>query len=170
MATRHLIELGHREIAHLAGPQDWSEARARLEGWRMEMAAAKLRPPEPIFGDWSTEFGYSAGARIATDKDITAVFTANDPIAIGLLSALHDAGRAVPDEISIVGFDNQPETAYLIPPLTTVAQDFPAVGRRAVDTIMRAISGLPASEKNLIDPELIIRSSTASPRFAAKRR
>jgi DNA-binding LacI/PurR family transcriptional regulator len=168
MATRHLLELGHREIAHLAGPQDWTEARARREGWRMEMAAAGLRPPEPIVGDWTPDFGYSAGARIATDKDITAVFTANDPIAIGLLSALHDAGRAVPDEISIVGFDNQPETAYLIPPLTTIAQDFPAVGRRAVDTLLLAISGLPVSDKSLIAPELIIRSSTSAPKLAAR--
>jgi DNA-binding LacI/PurR family transcriptional regulator len=164
MATRHLLDLGHQEIAHLAGPQDWSEARARLEGWRTEISAAKLRPPEPIFGDWTAEFGYSAGARIATEQGITAVFAANDQIAIGLLSALHQAGRAVPDDVSVVGFDNQPETAYLIPPLTTVGQDFPAVGRRAVDTLLLAISGSPASEQNLIAPELVLRFSTSTPR------
>ena len=164
MATKHLLDLGHKEIVHLAGPQDWSEARARLDGWRMEMAAARLRPPEPILGDWTAEFGYSAGARIATEQAITAVFAANDQIAIGLLSALHQAGRSVPDDISVVGFDNQPETAYLIPPLTTIVQDFPAVGRRAVDTLMLAISGSPASDQNLVAPELVIRFSTSTPR------
>jgi DNA-binding LacI/PurR family transcriptional regulator len=164
MATRHLLDLGHREIAHLAGPQDWSEARARHEGWRTEMAAAGLRPPEPLIGDWSAEFGYSAGPMIAADNRITAVFAANDQIAIGLLSALHQAGRRVPEDISIVGFDNQPETAYLIPSLSTVRQDFPEVGRRAVHTLILAISGAPAPDHDLIPPELIIRWSTASRR------
>ena len=121
-------------------------------------------PAGANFGDWTAEFGYSAGARIATEQGITAVFAANDQIAIGLLSALHQAGRRVPDDISVVGFDNQPETTYLIPPLTTIGQDFPAVGRRAVDTLMRAISGSPASEENLIAPELVIRFSTSTPR------
>jgi DNA-binding LacI/PurR family transcriptional regulator len=167
LATRHLLDLGHREIAHLAGPQDWSEARARLEGWRTEMATAGLRPLPPIIGDWSAEFGYSAGSHIAADRSITAVFTANDQIAIGLLSALHHAGRRIPNDISIVGFDNQPEAAYLVPPLTTVRQDFPEVGRRAVETVILAISGSPAPEHDLIAPQLVIRSSTDSPRSQA---
>jgi DNA-binding LacI/PurR family transcriptional regulator len=162
LATRHLLDLGHHEIVHLAGPQDWSEARARLEGWRAEMAKAGLRPPEPIIGDWSAEFGNSAGSRVAVDRNITAVFAANDQIAIGLLSALHQAGRRIPEDVSVVGFDNQPETAYLIPPLTTVRQDFPELGRRAVDTLILAIAGSPAPEQDLIAPELVVRSSTAS--------
>jgi DNA-binding LacI/PurR family transcriptional regulator len=128
------------------------------------MAAAGLRPPEPLIGDWSAEFGYSAGPMIAADNRITAVFAANDQIAIGLLSALHQAGRRVPEDISIVGFDNQPETAYLIPSLSTVRQDFPEVGRRAVHTLILAISGAPAPGHDLIPPELIIRWSTASRR------
>jgi DNA-binding LacI/PurR family transcriptional regulator len=164
LATRHLIDLGHREIAHLAGPQDWSEARARLEGWRTEMATAGLRPPQPIIGDWSSEFGYSIGSDVAADRNITAVFTANDQIAIGLLCALYQADRRVPDDISIVGFDNQPETAYVLPPLTTVTQDFPEVGRRAVEAVISAISGSPAPAHDLIAPQLVIRSSTSSPR------
>jgi DNA-binding LacI/PurR family transcriptional regulator len=167
MATRHLLDLGHREIAHLGGPQHWSEARARHEGWRAEMFAAGLRPPEPVFGDWSAEFGYTAGMRLATDRDVTAVFTANDQIAIGLLSALHQSGRTVPDDISIVGFDNQPEAAYLIPPLTTISQDFPAVGRQAIDTLLLAISASSAPDQNLIQPELIIRSSTSTPKLTS---
>ena len=161
LATRHLLDLGHREIMHLGGPQDWSEARARHDGWRAEMVAAGLRPPEPVFGDWSAEYGYAAGSRVTADPTVTAVFTANDQIAIGLISALHQAGRRVPEDISIVGFDNQPETGYLVPPLTTVHQDFPAVGRRAVDTLMLAISGADAPEPDLIEATLVVRSSTA---------
>jgi DNA-binding LacI/PurR family transcriptional regulator len=142
MATAHLLQLGHREIVHLGGPQDWREARARLDGWRAEMTSAGLRPPEPIVGTWAAEFGHSAGAEITRSREITAVFAANDQIALGLLSALHGAGRAVPGDISVVGFDNQPEAAYLVPPLTTVGQDFPAVGRRAVDNLICAMSGV----------------------------
>jgi DNA-binding LacI/PurR family transcriptional regulator len=161
MATAHLLQLGHSEIAHLAGPQDWSEARARRDGWRAEMTSAGLRPPEPIVGTWTAEFGHSAGSEIARSREITAVFAANDQIAIGLLSALHAAGRAVPGDISVVGFDNQPEAGYLVPPLTTIAQDFPAVGRRAVDSLICAMSGLDEPQRSLIVPELIVRSSTA---------
>jgi DNA-binding LacI/PurR family transcriptional regulator len=115
LATKHLLDLGHREIAHLAGPQDWSEARARHEGWRMEMAAAGLRPPEPLIGDWSAEFGYSAGPVIAADHSITAVFAANDQIAIGLLSALHQAGRRVPEDISIVAQSTRNRVSHSSP-------------------------------------------------------
>jgi DNA-binding LacI/PurR family transcriptional regulator len=140
LAVRHLLELGHREIVHLAGPPDWAEARARRDGWRSEMAAAGLRPAEPVHGGWSASFGYEAGRRVATDPRITAVFTANDQIAIGLLLALHEAGRHVPDDVSVVGFDDQPEAAYVVPPLTTVRQDFEQVGVSAVAAITSAIA------------------------------
>jgi DNA-binding LacI/PurR family transcriptional regulator len=160
MATRHLLEHGHREIVHLAGPADWSEARARRDSWRAEMAAAGLRPREPIHGDWSAASGYVAGKQIVAFKEATAVFAANDQMAIGLLRALHEAGRRVPEDISVVGYDDLPETEYLIPPLTTVRQDFAEVGRRAIELVMIAISGSPAPAPDLIKPELIIRQST----------
>jgi DNA-binding LacI/PurR family transcriptional regulator len=164
MAVRHLIELGHREIVHLAGPADWAEARARHDGWRAEMAAAGLRPAEPVHGTWAAEFGYQAGRRIAADRRVSAVFTANDQIAMGLFLALHEAGRPVPDDVSVVGFDDQPEAAFLIPPLTTVRQDFEAVGYRAVEAITEAIARSEAEAPSLITPELIIRRSTAPAR------
>ena len=96
LATRHLLELGHREIVHLGGPVDFTEARARRDSWRSEMVAAGLRPMEPIMGDWSAAGGYARGQRLATNPEVTAVFAANDQIAIGLLRALHEAGRRVP--------------------------------------------------------------------------
>ena len=161
LAVHHLLDLGHREIVHLAGPPDWAEARAREDGWRQEMAAAGLRPAEPVHGDWSADYGYRAGSRIAADTAVTAVFTANDQIAIGLLLALHEAGRRVPQDVSVVGFDDEPAAAYLVPPLTTVRQDFAAVGRRAIQTITAAIAGSDVDPPGLLQPDLILRRSTA---------
>jgi DNA-binding LacI/PurR family transcriptional regulator len=160
LATRHLLDLGHREIVHLAGPQDWSEGRARRDGWRTEMLSAGLRPPEPIYGDWSADFGFAAAEAVLSDRGTTAVFAANDQIALGLLRAVHEGGRRVPDDISVVGFDDLPETRYFIPPLTTVRQDFDAVGREAIALLVRAISGSPPRRPDLIPPELIIRASS----------
>jgi DNA-binding LacI/PurR family transcriptional regulator len=128
-----------------------------------------------VHGSWSAEFGYEAGRRLAADPKLTAVFTANDQIAIGLLLALHEAGRRVPDDVSVVGFDDQPEAAYLVPPLTTVRQDFEQVGARAVAAITSAIAEADAEVEsstardpstpepvvaNLIAPELVVRRST----------
>ncbi len=161
MATRHLLDLGHREIAHVAGPADWSEARARRDGWRAELIDAGVRPLEPIHGDWSAASGYRAGQRLAAEGTVTAIFTASDQLAIGVLRALHEAGLRVPEDISVVGFDDLPETPYLIPPLTTVRQDFPEVGRQAIALMIAAISGEDAPRPGLIPPELIIRSSAA---------
>ena len=163
MATRHLLDLGHTEIAHITGPLDWAEARARAEGWRAEMVAAGHRPMEPLNGDWSPASGYAAGRRIAEMREVTAVFSANDQMAIGALRALHEAGRSVPDEVSVVGFDDVPEAAFLIPPLTTVRQDFDAIGRGAIAMLTAAISGETDQVPSLIDPELIVRASSAAP-------
>lgn len=160
LATEHLLDLGHREILHLAGPLDWSEARARRDGWRTAMVAAGLRPLEPLPGDWSLARGYAARDEVLA-SGATAVFAANDQLALGLLCALHEGGRSVPHDLSLVGFDDQPEAAYAIPPLTTIRQDFGSVGRRAVETLRRAIGGEPGLVQQLVQPELVSRASTA---------
>ena len=160
LATEHLLDLGHREILHLAGPLDWSEARARRDGWRAAMVAAGLRPLEPLPGDWSLARGYAARDAVLA-SGATAVFAANDQLALGLLCALNESGRSVPGDLSLVGFDDQPEAAYATPPLTTIRQDFGSVGRRAVDTLRRAIAGEPGVAQSLVQPELVARASTA---------
>jgi DNA-binding LacI/PurR family transcriptional regulator len=163
--TRHLIELGHTDIVHLAGPQEWTEARARLRGWQDAMYAAGLRPSQHVTGDWSAASGFELGRGIAEREDVTAVFCANDQMALGLLRALSEAGRAVPTGprgVSVVGFDDIPEAAYLIPPLTTVRQDFEAVGRRAIEILRAALAG-EAGPDRLIKPELVVRASSAAP-------
>jgi len=167
LGTRHLIELGHQDVLHLAGPTSWTEARARLRGYRNAMYAAGLRPSRHLEGDWSARSGYEAGQRIAARNDVTAVFCANDQMAIGLLLSLSEAGRSVPGDISVVGFDDIPEAAYLIPPLTTVRQDFTAVGRRAIEILRAAIAGTPTPDR-FIAPELVVRASSVPPREGAR--
>lgn len=165
LGTRHLIELGHTDIVHLAGPPSWTEARARLRGWQNAMYDAGLRPSQHVTGDWSAASGFEAGRAIAARDDVTAVFCANDQMALGLMRALCEAGRDVrsgPRGVSVVGFDDIPEAPYLIPPLTTVRQDFQAVGHRAIE-ILRAALNDQAPPDRLIGPQLVVRASSAAP-------
>jgi DNA-binding LacI/PurR family transcriptional regulator len=159
-AVEHLIGLGHRQIVHVAGPADWAEARARIDGWRAAMSSAGLATSEPIFGDWSAGSGCEAGRLIAADTDVTAVFAGNDQMALGVLRALHEGGRRVPDDVSVVGFDDIPEAAFLTPPLTTVHQNFTDVGARAIEVLTAAIRGEVTSPIQLVPPRLVVRHST----------
>ena len=171
-ATQHLVDLGHRRIAHIAGPRGWNEADARVQGWRAALSGAGLDDGPLEAGDWSAESGYRAGQRIAQDPAVTAVFVANDEMAVGLYLALHEAGRSIPGEVSVVGFDGSPAVAFLVPPLTTVRQNFELVGRRAVDVLRDAIEGgvgTPPAD-HLIAPELVVRHSTATARARKSRR
>lgn len=156
MATRHLIELGHRQIYHIAGPQDWIEAEARMRGFLDEMDAHDLPMTAPILGDWSAEFGYYAGRELLQVRDFTAVFASNDQMALGLLHAIRDEGLSVPRDISVVGFDDIPEAAHFWPPLTTVRQDFAELGIRCVDLLL---DGSSAVTSGTITPVLVPRAS-----------
>jgi DNA-binding LacI/PurR family transcriptional regulator len=129
------------------------------------MHAAGLRPRPPVEGDWTPRCGHEIGRELALLPAVTGIFCANDHMAIGLLRALHEAGRSVPDDVSVVGFDDIPEAPFLIPPLTTVRQDFTAVGRRAIEILQTAIAGASAPER-LIRPELVVRDSSARLRDA----
>lgn len=162
-AMRHLIGLGHRRIVHLAGPQDWFEAAARLSGFVDELEANSLPPTIPLVGDWTAEFGYRAGGELAQRSDFSAVFASNDQIALGLMHALHEAGLDVPGDISVVGFDDIPEAAHFWPPLTTVRQDFAELGRRSIALLLRELEGEVISRSDAITPELIVRASSAAP-------
>ncbi len=163
LATRHLIGLGHQEVVHLAGPQDWFDARARLTGWRAECTAAGVAVPDPIEGDWTAERGYAVGRAMARTGAPGAVFAANDQLALGLLRAFWEAGVRVPQDVSVVGFDDVTGAAYFIPPLTTVRQDFAALGRQAIGSLTAALTGT-AFEQPVIPATLVVRASTAPPR------
>jgi DNA-binding LacI/PurR family transcriptional regulator len=170
-ATRLLLDLGHRTVAHIAGPADWLAGRQRIEGWQAELAAAGVEAPPPLIGDWTARSGYELGRQIAADPTITAVFAANDQMSLGLLRALHLAGRAVPRDVSLIGFDDIPEARYLTPPLTTVKQDFDAAGREAMRLLLHAIDTPDEPPQRLtLTPELVVRESTArAPQDAAGR-
>jgi DNA-binding LacI/PurR family transcriptional regulator len=161
-ATRLLLELGHRTIAHIAGPRDWLAARRRIDGWRSALETAGIRAPLPLYGDWTARAGYEHGRVLTGDPEITAVFAANDQMALGVLRAVHLVGRAVPRDVSVIGFDDIPEARYLTPPLTTVRQDFDAVGRESVRLLLDAIEA-PTGEPARVSvvPELVVRESTA---------
>jgi DNA-binding LacI/PurR family transcriptional regulator len=163
-ATRHLLELGHRTVWHIAGPADFLEARERIDGWQSALEAAGSDVPPLLSGDWSARSGYELGQRLATVSDVTAVFAANDQMALGMLRALHEVGRQVPRDISIVGFDDIPEAQFFIPPLTTVRQDFNEMGRQSLMLLLSEI-GAPerSSSRVIVEAELMIRASTAPP-------
>jgi len=164
LATDLLLDLGHRRVAHVAGPGDWVEAEQRREGWRQAHTARGLLPGPELGGDWSARSGYEAGRLVADDPDTSAVFVANDEMALGVLKALHEAGRDVPGDVSVVGFDDVPESAYFWPGLTTIRQDFRELGARAVGLALRALEGEEQPTDDLVVPEVVTRSSTASPR------
>jgi DNA-binding LacI/PurR family transcriptional regulator len=163
LATRHLLELGHRTVHHVTGPVDSLEARGRLRGWRRELERAGAPVPEPFEGDWTASAGHAVGRRLVEERrrgeDVTAVFLANDQMALGLLNVLHAEGVAVPGDVSVVGFDDIPEAAFYTPPLTTVRQDFAELGRRGVELVLCRLSGT-AHQSEPVEPQLVVREST----------
>ena len=161
-ATRLLLDLGHRTVSHVAGPRDWSSARRRVEGWRGVLDSADVPVPPPRFGDWSVRSGYELGRLLAEDPDVTAVFVANDEMALGVMRAMFEAGREVPRDVSLIGFDDVPFARYLTPPLTTVRQDFEEIGERSLQLLLDAIDGVDeAPVRAAITPELVVRDSSA---------
>lgn len=163
-ATKHLIDLGHRRIVHLAGPQDWNEAEERMRGFLAEMDANDVATVAPVLGDWTVDLGYEVGLKILDRGEFTAVFASNDQMALGVIHAAHDLGLSVPDDLSVVGFDDIPEAKHFIPPLTTVRQDFRQLGTRAIDILIADIEGHePPDLASFPVPELVVRASTAPP-------
>lgn len=161
-ATQHLLDLGHKNVWHISGPADWLESRERIEGWMAALEAAGIVPPAPLAGDWSARAGHDLGRRLTADPDVTAIFAANDQTALGVLRALNEAGRAIPAEVSVVGFDDIPEAPYFTPPLTTIRQDFIEVGSRSLRQLVRAIESRERlASGSLVEPRLIVRASTA---------
>jgi len=163
-ATRHLLEQGASTVWHVTGAEGWTETDARLAGWRAELTDAGRTIPEPLHGNWSAASGYQAGVALARRADVEAVFVANDQMALGLLRACAEAGRAVPDDVLVAGFDDVPEAEFYSPPLTTVRQDFATVGRRSVEMLIARIEDsddAPVDDQPILVPaQLVVRQST----------
>jgi DNA-binding LacI/PurR family transcriptional regulator len=163
-ATEHLLGLGHRQVWHIAGPESSFSATHRVESWQRTLRNAGLTPPEVLRGDWTTESGYRHGLALGQREDVSAIFAANDQMALGAMRALHELGRDIPGGVSIVGFDDMEEARSFWPPLTTIRQDFGAVGQLSIQKLLGKVSGADAgNSKTLVPTELIVRGSTAKP-------
>lgn len=168
LAVQHLVGLGHREILHLAGPLDWLDAQGRQEGWLAELRRTGLTERPIVEGDWSSDFGYEFARTFDAMADVTAVFAGNDQMALGLVHGFSERGIGVPDDVSVIGFDDVPDSAHYLPPLTTVRQDFHALGVLGVETLLAVLEGRDTPRRGLIAPELVVRQSTAPPRTATR--
>lgn len=165
-AVEHLLGLGHRTVHHVTGPQDSQSAAIRIAAWRRRLEESGISAPEPVLGGWEASDGYRAGQQLADDPTVTAVFCANDEVAFGLVRAMHERGRRVPDDVSVVGFDGLPLVEYTFPPLTSVHQDFHRAGTTMVDLVVEQLAGGPrdGSRRVIIPTRLVVRGSTARPR------
>lgn len=163
-ATEHLLALGHRTIWHVSGPDGWGTSENRETGWREALEDAGVPVPPVVRGDWTLASGHEAGKVVAEHPEVTAVMVANDDMAIGLVRALESAGRRIPDDISVVGFDDVPVAAYLHVPLTTVRQDFAEIARQGMLRLVDEIEGRPVLSRRAALPlDLVVRESTAPP-------
>ncbi|MFF7176952.1 substrate-binding domain-containing protein [Streptomyces sp. NPDC008121] len=162
-AVRHLLDLGHRTVWHVAGPEGSTAARHRAAAWEEALRRAGRPIPPPLRGDGTAGSGHTAGLRLAHEPDCTAVFAADDQMALGVLRALHESGRRVPEDVSVVGFGDIPTAGSLIPPLTTIRVDRAALGRLCVDAMVRQLRGESPTGTTLVPTALVERESTATP-------
>ncbi len=160
LATEHLLALGHTTVTHVAGPHESFSAGHRSVSWRETLIAHGAPVEEPLVGDWSVESGYRHGQTLAQRPEVTAIFCANDQMALGVLRAMHEADRRVPESVSVVGFDDMPDSAGFWPPLTTVHQDFAALGKRTLEALVQEIEGGATPGRTIIPTFLVQRNST----------
>jgi DNA-binding LacI/PurR family transcriptional regulator len=159
--TRHLLELGHRTVWHIRGPDGWLEAHARVQGWQSALNESGAVVPRILTGDWSARSGYELAERLVAEANVTAIFAANDQMALGVLRRLHEAGLAVPGDVSLAGFDDIPEAAFFTPPLTTVRQDFGEMGRLSLLELLGRIDGDRSLPRRItVGAQLVVREST----------
>jgi DNA-binding LacI/PurR family transcriptional regulator len=169
--TGYLLGLGHSTVWHVAGPRDWDAAQKRVHGWRSALRDAGRRVPRVLYGDWSAASGYEQGCKLADRDDVTAVFAANDQMAMGILRAFHEADREIPGDVSVVGFDDVPEAEFQMVPLTTVGVDADQAAQRILAELLQMIEGAqpPSGPVTLPGTKLIIRRSSGPVRRNQRR-
>lgn len=161
--TNHLLELGHMKLAEISGPLDWYGAQARHAGFLQALSDANLVPAASIEGDWTPQSGYECAQQLLDNENFTALVVGNDQMALGAIRALHERNLCIPEDISIVGFDDIPEAPYFSPPLTTVRQEFSQLGKLGVEYLVSIIEDSAITQQKTISPRLIVRKSTAPP-------
>ncbi len=168
LATEHLLSQGSRQVGIITGPLTWWEARQRAQGWQDALKDAGIEGLDALSteGDWMAAGGEAGLNRLLEQcPTLDAVFASNDQMALGALQAARKAGRQVPHDLAIVGFDDIPESAYFFPSLTTVRQDLAQVGEKAIlllDRILEARRDEKEAEPEVlwVAPELIVRESS----------
>jgi DNA-binding LacI/PurR family transcriptional regulator len=163
-ATRYLLELGHPTVHYVAIPATTSAGVSpRAAGWRAALVAAGVRPPEPAGSGWDAPAGYQAGRALARDPSVSAVLCGNDDLALGVIRAMHEAGRAMPGSVSVVGFDDGPQSSFYTPALTTVRMDFVGLGHACFHLLHAVLRGDEQPRPHPVGrPELIVRESAGA--------
>jgi len=160
----HLVALGHEAFFHVSGPLTWWASRNRLEAYKNALARHGLASHGSIEGSWTPESGYRAGRDLPLDTGVTAVVAANDQMALGVLRALSERGLRLPEDMSVTGFDDIPESAYFQPPLTTVRLDYARQGRALMNRMLTLLGAGEVDDATPARAELVVRSSVAAPR------
>lgn len=169
LVTQYLIDLGHRALCEISGPLNWYGAQARHESWLKTLHRAGLTPGLSVEGDWTAEGGFRAALRLLDEGAVfSGLVVGNDQMALGAIRALRERGLRVPEDVSVVGFDDIPEAAYFEPPLTTVCQNFAALGEQSVEYLVSLIDNpLTPVHQRVLRPQLIERHSACPPRQGA---
>ncbi|MFD9187264.1 LacI family DNA-binding transcriptional regulator [Streptomyces phaeochromogenes] len=163
-ATRHLLSLGHETVHYVAIPSSTRRTSARTTGWQQALKEAGAPRPRPLQGSWGPAGGHAAGLKLAGNPDVTAILCGNDDLALGVVRALHETGRAIPGDVSVAGFDDAPHSAYLTPSLTTVRLDFTGLGRSAFALLHGVLEeSAPIAPHPVSVPELVVRESSGPP-------
>jgi DNA-binding LacI/PurR family transcriptional regulator len=160
--VEHLIQQGHTQFGEVSGPMDWLNAQVRHQTCVQTFQAHSMEPPVHVEANWTVSGGYRAAKRLLDDSlTFTAVIAANDSMALGAMRALHEAGLVVPQDVSVVGFDDIPEAAYFTPPLTTVRRNLIQLGVTGFEYLMQRMDDLDAPpQQQVISPRVMFRAST----------
>lgn len=174
LATKHLLEQDCRNIGLITGPGNWWDAHQREVGWREALNVAGLPPSsrQVAEGDWSTESGERAFEELLEKfPEMDAVFASNDQMALGVLQVIYRQRKRIPRDLALVGFDDIPQAAYFLPPLTTIRQDLIQLGGVAVESLCRMLDAHNYRQQRepgtiLVKPTLIVRESSLNPRLS----
>lgn len=159
-ATSYLLGLGHRTVHYIGLPSS-TAASSRMQGWRTALCEAGAPVPDAVTAGWTHGSGYEAARRLAADRRVTAILCGNDDLALGALHALREAGRSVPQNISVIGFDDIPAAAFFTPPLTSVRLDFVGLGHDCFTLLHHVLNPAgPPPEPTAVIPQLIVRDTT----------
>ncbi|WP_168187180.1 LacI family DNA-binding transcriptional regulator [Salinibacterium sp. UTAS2018] len=158
----HLVDQGHTTILNIAGPPSWIASLNRVNAYRRAMLHRGLEPLDSLHTDWSAASGYKLARQMPLDRGVTAIVATNDQVALGVVRALIERGVAVPDDMSVVGFDDIPESEFFLPPLTTVQTHFDMQGKYSIDMLLSMIHNSEAPvREDYVSADLVLRSSTA---------